>query len=116
MKNARNIAIILALAAVIVAVPAGGDAAGLIGAILSLAIVALLAYFAGRFYRDHQLDLYGLGDVDRAILYVSLGVIVVILAASGRLTATAAGSVAEVAALVVCGGGLLRVYRNWQRY
>jgi hypothetical protein len=116
MKNVRNIAIMMALAGAIVAVPGGGDTAGLVGAIFSLAIVALLAYFAGRFYRDHQIDLYGLGDVDRAILYVSLGVIVVIIAASGRLTATAAGSVAEAAALVVCGGGLLRVYRNWQRY
>jgi hypothetical protein len=40
----------------------------------------------------------------------------VVLAASGRLTATTAGTLVEVAALALCAGGLLRVYRNWQRY
>jgi hypothetical protein len=116
MKHARNVAIIVALAAAIVAVPGGSDTAGLIGAIFSLAIVALIAYFAGRLYRDHRVDLYGLGDRDRAILYCALGAIVVLLAASGRLTTSAAGTLVEVAGLALCAVGLLRVFRNWQRY
>ena len=116
MKNARNAAIILLIALAVVAVPGGSSAAGLVGAVFSLLIAALVAYFAGRFYRDHQIDLYGLGDVDRMILYLSLGAIVVILAASGRLSATGVGTLVEVAALVICAGGLFRVYRNWQRY
>ena len=116
MKNARNVAIILALAAAIVALPGGGDTAGLIGAIFSLAIVALLAYFAGRFYRDHQIDLYGLGDVDRGLLYGALAVIVLVLAGSGRLTRSSGGTLAEVALIVLAAAGLLRVYRTWQRH
>ena len=83
---------------------------------LSLLFVALIAYFAGRFYRDHQTDIYGLGDLDRAILYLSIGAAVVVLAASGTLTTTAGGTLVEIAALALCAGGLLRVYRNWQRY
>jgi hypothetical protein len=116
MKHARNVTIILLIALGIVAVPGGSDAAGLLGAVFSLLIAALLAYFAGRFYRDHQIDLYGLGDVDRTILYLSIGVIVVVLAASGRLSASTAGTLVEIAALALCAGGLFRVYRNWQRY
>ena len=116
MKHARNVAIIVALAVAIVAVPGGGDTAGLLGAVFSLAIVALIAYFAGRLYRDRQIDIYGLGDVDRGILYASIGAIVLLLAASGRLTSTGIGTLAEVAGLAVCAGGLLRVFRNWQRY
>ena len=116
MKHARNIAIIVALAVAVVEVPGGSDTAGLVGAVFSLAIVALIAYFAGRFYRDHQVDIDGLGDTDRATLYVALGAIVLLLAASGRLTTTAGGTLAEVAGLAVCAGGLLRVFRNWQRY
>ena len=45
-----------------------------------------------------------------------VGAIVVVLAASGRLTTTTAGTLVEIAALALCAGGLLRVYRNWQRY
>lgn len=104
------------IALAVVALPAGGNGAALVGAILSLLIVALLAYLAGRFYRDHQLDLYGLGDVDRTILYVSLAAIVVIVAGSSALFGTAAGTLVGVALLAVCAAGLLRVYRNWQRY
>jgi Kef-type K+ transport system membrane component KefB len=116
MKHARNIAIIVALAVAVVAVPGGSDTAGLVGAILSVAIVALIAYFAGRFYRDHQVDIYGLGDRDRMILYVAIGAIVLLLAASGRLTSSSPGTLVEIAGLAICAGGLLRVFRNWQRY
>jgi hypothetical protein len=116
MKHARNVAIVVVIALAVVALPGGTDVAALIGAIFSLMFAALLAYFAGRFYRDHQVDVYGLGDLDRGILYASLGAIVVVLAASGELTRTAGGTLVEIAALGLCAGGLLRVYRNWQRY
>ena len=91
MKHARNVAIIVVIALAVVALPGGTDVASLVGAIFSLLFAGLIAYFAGRYYRDHQVDIYGLGDTDRAILYASLGAIVVVLAASGRLTATTAG-------------------------
>lgn len=116
MKHARNVAIMMLIALAVVALPGGGDTAGLVAAIFSLLIAALLAYFAGRFYRDHQVDLYGLGDRDRAILYTALGAIVVIVAASGRLSVSTAGTLIEIAALALCAGGLFRVYRNWRRY
>jgi hypothetical protein len=116
MKHVRNVVIIMLIALAVVALPGGGDTAGLVAAVFSLLIGALLAYFAGRFYRDHQTDLYGLGDRDRAILYTALGAIVVIVAGSGRLSVTTAGTLIEIAALALCAGGLFRVYRNWRRY
>jgi hypothetical protein len=116
MKSLRNVAILVVLAIAVVAVPGGSDTAGLIGAVFSLLFFGLFAYFAGRLYRDHRVDVYGLGDADRVILYVSLGAIVLILAATGRLTASPAGTLIEIAALALCAGGLLRVFRNWQRY
>jgi hypothetical protein len=116
MKHLRNVAILVALAVAIIAVPGGSDTAGLLSAAVSLVFVALIAYFAGRLYRDHRVDFQSLGDTDRAILYVAIAAAIVIIAASGRLTTTAVGTLVEVAALVLCAAGLLRVFRNWQRY
>ncbi|HEY7966298.1 MAG TPA: hypothetical protein VID68_04670 [Solirubrobacteraceae bacterium] len=116
MKDLRNVAIIVALAVAVVAVPGGSDTAGLIGAVLSLSIVALIAYVVGRLYRDRQTDLYSLGDVDRGVLYVAVATAIVVFAASGRLTSTAAGTLAEIALLALCAAGLMRVFRNWQRH
>jgi len=114
MKNARNIAILMLIALAIVAIPGGHDTAGLVGAVLSLLIVSLLAFIGGRFYRDHQIDLYSLRDLDRVILYVALGGIVLVFANWGF--GTTGGALLSIALLALCAGGLLRVYRNWQRY
>ena len=45
MKQARNVAILMLIALAIVAVPGAGDAWALAGAVLSLILFALLAYF-----------------------------------------------------------------------
>ena len=114
MKNVRNVAILLLIALAVVALPGGTDTAALAGAILSLLIISVLAYLAGRFYRDHQIDLYSLRDLDRAILYVALGGIVLVLA-WWRFGSTG-DALLSFALLAVCAGGLIHVYRNWQRY
>jgi hypothetical protein len=114
VKHVRNIAILMLIALAVVALPGGGDTAALVAAVLSLLIVSVLAYIAGRFYRDHQIDIYSLRDIDRAILYVALGVIVLVLAA-WRFDTTG-GALLSIALLAACVGGLIRVYRNWQRY
>ena len=87
----RNIAIILLLAGAVYFVPGGGDAAALIGALLSTAILASFVMLAARFYRERRLDLVGLGDRWRATLYGAVAVIVLAMAA---LTFVAARSAA----------------------
>ena len=114
MKHARNIAILLLITLAVVALPGGTDTAALAGAILSLLIVSVLAYMAGRFYRDHQVDVYSLRELDRAILYVALGGAVLVLA--WWHFGTTGGALLSIALLAVCAGGLIHVYRNWQRY
>jgi len=114
LAHARNISILALIALLVVVVPGGGDGTGLVAAIFSLLIVSLLAWMAGRFYRDHQVDIYGLRDADRALVYVALGGIVVVFAA-WRFGSTL-GWVVSLAALALCAGAIVRVYRNWQRY
>jgi hypothetical protein len=115
VKHARNIAILVVIALAVAAVPGGQTAAGVTGAVLSVAIAALLAYFVARLYRDRRLELYGLGDLDRGILYAAIAGIVVLLAASQEWD-SAGGSIVELAGLAVCLGALIRVYQVWRSY
>ena len=68
----RNVAIVLALAAVVYFVPGGGDAAAIIAALLSTAILAAFVMLAARFYRERRMDILGLPDRWRATLYGAL--------------------------------------------
>jgi len=111
----RNIAILILIAAVIVVIPGSGQAQQVISAVLSLVIAALIAYFVGRLYRDRRIDIYGLGDIDRATLYVSLGGIVVLLAGAQWFDSTIGGLI-EIVLLATCVAGLIRVYQVWRSY
>jgi hypothetical protein len=112
----RNIAIILVLAAAVYFVPGGGDAAALIGALLSTAILAALVMLAVRFYRERRMDIVGLPDRWRAILYGALGVIVIAMAARPRLVETGGGTIAWLAAVAGSAYALYRVWRYYREY
>jgi hypothetical protein len=94
LKTVRNIAIILALAALVVLVPGGGTGSSVALQAVSLAFLAVLVWFAALMYRQRRTELYGLGDRRRAILYAALAVGTLTLTATPRLWETAAGSVA----------------------
>ena len=58
-RTARNVAIVLVLAAAVAFLPGGGTTAALVGAILSTLIIVSLVFFAYRFYREHRVELDG---------------------------------------------------------
>lgn len=91
IKVARNIAIILALAAVVTWAPGGGTGSQIVIQTVSIAFLAVIGWFASIMYRQHRVALYSLGDGRRAGLYAALGVAVLTLSATGRLLATGPG-------------------------
>lgn len=93
LATARNIAIVLVLAALVAVVPGGGTGANFALQAASLAFLAALGWFASIMYRQHRATLYGLGDRRRALLYVAVGVAAVTLTATTRLWSTGTGSV-----------------------
>jgi hypothetical protein len=93
LSTARNIAIILALAALVVLVPGGGTGSNVAIQVVSLAFLATLVWFAAIMYRQHRVSLYSLGDRRRAILYVALALATLTLTATPRLWQTGVGSV-----------------------
>jgi hypothetical protein len=106
-KLARNVIIVLALAAVVVYAPGGGTASQVIIQAVSIAFLASIAWFAAIMYRQHRVALYSLGDGRRAGLYAAVAIAVVTLTATSRLWNTGGGGV--LVWLVLVGGAAYTV-------
>jgi O-antigen/teichoic acid export membrane protein len=116
MAAARNIAIILALAALVAFAPGGGDSAALISAILFTLLNVVFVFFGVRFYRERRMDIYSLGDRGRALLYGGLAGIVLALAATGRWLNTGAGTIAWILLIGGSIAALVTVFREYREY
>ncbi|MCW3009062.1 MAG: hypothetical protein JWP17_3688 [Solirubrobacterales bacterium] len=116
VKHVRNFGIVALLALGVYALPGGGTAANLFGAVLFVIITAGIALLASRWYREHRMDVYSLGDTWRLIAYVALGAIVLTLAGSPRLFDSGPGTVLWIVLLGASGYGLYRVWRHSKEY
>ncbi|MFL5818682.1 MAG: hypothetical protein ACJ76L_13930 [Conexibacter sp.] len=115
-ETLRNVAIILALAAVVMLAPGGGNAsAGIIQALV-IAMLASIAWFGVRLYREHRSDIYALGDRNRGILYASAGLVALTVTATDRLWATGPGTVVWVALVALACYGVYYVFRVSREY
>jgi hypothetical protein len=90
-KTARNVAILLVLAAAVEFLPGGGRVANTFSTALGVVFAAGFAYAAVWFYRRNRIDIYGLGERRRGLLYGALGVGVVTVAAKPRMWETGFG-------------------------
>ena len=113
MSTARNVAVILVLAAAVAFIPGGGKTDGLVGAILSTLIMVSLVFFVYRFYREHRVELDGLGDRYRGLLYGAIGAVVLALAALPRLSGSSGGTLVVI---VVLGAAAYAFYAVWRHY
>jgi hypothetical protein len=101
-KTARNILIVLALAAIVGTLSGGVTAANVAIQAVTLVFLGTLCWFASIMYRQHRDTLYSLGEGRRAVLYVAIGVGTLTLTATSRMWN--AGGAASVAWLVLLGG------------
>jgi hypothetical protein len=116
MKTARNVAILLVLAAAVAFLPGGHRAADTVGTILGVIFAAGLGYAGVWFYRQRRADIYGLGDRRRGLLYGALGVGVVTLAAKTRMWETGFGKLVWIVLLGLVVYTLFAVYRYSRSY
>jgi hypothetical protein len=91
LKNARNIAILLLVAAAVDFLPGGTRAADTFGTALLVVFLAGFAWAGVWFYRQHRVTVYGLGERRRALLYGAIGVGAVTIAAKPRMWETGFG-------------------------
>jgi hypothetical protein len=114
--TARNVLIILALAAVVMLVPGGGNASAAILQALLIAMLAVIAWFGVRLYREHRTDIYSLGDRNRGILYASAGLVALTVTATDRLWSTGPGTVVWIALVALACYGVYYVFRVSREY
>jgi hypothetical protein len=116
MKNARNVAIIVAIAAAVYFIPGGGRTASTVEAALWAAFGAGMAYLGMRLYREHRVTLHGLGDRHRALLYGGVAVGVFALVARSRMWETGFGELAWWLLVLGVLYTLLEVFRHSRTY
>jgi len=98
VKAARNTAIILLIALGVDLVPGGSKGATSVQQLLYLVFLGTFGWIALIQYRQHRTSIYSLGERRRAILYASIGALVLVFSAVWRVQ-----GVSAVIALVVAG-------------
>src|SRR5580693_6220462 len=111
LKTARNVAIILAIAAAVDFIPGGGRAASTFEAALWVAFGLALGYLGLRMYREHHVAVHSLGDQHRALLYGAVALAVFEWVGRSRMWQTGFGELAWFVLLGVVVYSLLAVYR-----
>jgi hypothetical protein len=115
-KTARNVAILLLLAAAIAFLPGGGRVANTFATILGVVFGVGLAYAGMWFYRQNRVAIYSLEERRRALLYGAVGVGVVTLAAQARMWETGFGKLVWVVLLALVAYTLFALYRYSRSY
>jgi hypothetical protein len=118
MKTARNVAIVVAIAAVVylAAGPGGGRATRTFESALWVGFGVGIVYVAVRQYREHRISLHSLGDRHRAILYGAVALGVFAYAARKRMWETGLGELLWFVLVGLVVWGLMEVYRYSRSY
>jgi len=115
-KNARNVAIVLLIAAAVDLLPGGGQAASTFEAVLYVGFGVGFAYLGLRLYRENRVALHGLGDRHRAMLYGALAVTAFVIVGQKRMWESGIGELLWFALIVLVIYAAIDVYRHWRTY
>jgi len=115
-KTARNVAIVVLIAAAVYLLPGGGRVASTFESLLFVAFAVGIGYVGLRAYREHRVALYSLGDRYRGLFYGALALGVVTVAARGRMWQTGLGELVWFILLGIVAYALVAVYRTWRSY
>ena len=113
-KNARNVAIILALAVAVWKLPGGGTAAAVISNIFSVLFLGGLFFFGYRMYMEHRETIFSLEERQRGLLYGALALIAFALVATSRMWD--AGGLGVLLWLAMLGAAGWAIYSVWRAY
>lgn len=114
MKLAGQIALIALVALAITVLPGGGTAVAVVVTALTLAFLAVIAFFGYRMFHQFRFEIESLEDRDRGVLYGSIALIVFSLGAASRMFDSGGGGVLAWFALM--GIAVYGLYWAWTQY
>jgi hypothetical protein len=115
-KTAINLAIVVAIAAIVYFIPGGGTGAATFERALFAAFGVGGGYLGLRLYRERRVTFHGLGDRHRALLYGGVALAVFELAARPRMWQTGLGELAWFVLAALAAYCLMEVYRHSRSY
>jgi len=116
LKVARNVAIIVLIAAAVYLLPGGGQASHTFLGAVYIGFAVAIGYLGLRLYREHRVALHSLGDLHRGMFYGAIAFAVLAYAARARMWESGLG---ELLWFVLVGAivyAFLAVYRHWRAY
>jgi hypothetical protein len=116
IKAARNLAIVLLVAAAVYLLPGGGQAASTFEAVLLVGFGVAIGYLGLRLYRENRVAMHGLGDRYRAMLYGAVVLGAFALIARADMWQTGVGELVWFLLVGLVVYAVLAVYRNWRTY
>lgn len=108
MAIARNILIILLLAAGVAFLPNGGNFADAVLTAISMAFLAGIAWTVYRLTYEFRTSLLALPESRRVILYAAFGVLVLMIAGAAQMTSTGLGTLAWI---LLIGAALVSIWQ-----
>ncbi len=114
MKAARNVAIIVAIAAGVYFIPGSSRATSTVEAVIAVAFGFAIAYLGVRLYREHRVAIHSLGDRHRALLYGAIAVGVFAAEARGRMWESGLGELFWFVLVGIVIWALLEVWRSYR--
>ncbi len=117
MRTARNVAIILGLAALVSFAPGGGTARDTVSNVITVIFLGGLGFFGYRMYMENRVMLFDLPDQVRMILYGSVTLLLFALIATGKFWDTEGPAILLWFALIAFAAyGFATVVRRWREY
>jgi hypothetical protein len=116
IKIARNVAIIVVIAAAVYLLPGGGRAASTFESVLFAGFGVGIGYLAIRLYREHRISVHGLGDRHRAMLYGALALGLFAYVARKRMWETGVGELVWFVLVGLIVYALMEIYRYSRSY
>jgi TRAP-type C4-dicarboxylate transport system permease small subunit len=115
MTAARNFAIVALIALAFAALPGGQSTLNVVLALLGILFFAAIALVGYRLYREHRFTIESLEPIQRGVLYGSIGLALLVFAASDRLL-KGIGVLVWLALLGLAAYGVFWVFQRYRRY
>lgn len=114
MLAVRNIAIIMLLALVLAALPAGGNVADGVLTALSLIFAGAIVLLLVRFWKQNSLARDAMTDRQRGTIYGCLGALALMIAGADELFDTGSGTIAWLVIVAVSVWLIVTTWRETQ--